>query len=151
MAWRTGACAQAGALEDAIDIAGCTPELVQDIRTVANEAAGGDHEAVSVDCRQFVPSGKRTWAAKLCTRDDGVDRKAATEAEEFLRDKLSKGPIPAKEGEAQAQALGIAPRTLKRARKKLGVIAEKSGMQEGWVWFSASEINLTARPGLRPA
>jgi AAA domain len=75
----------------------------------------------------------------LRANDDGVDRKAATEAEEFLRDKLSKGPIPAKEGEAHAQALGIAPRTLKRARKRLGVIAAKSGMQEGWVWRLPAE------------
>ena len=62
------------------------------------------------------------------------DRSAAAEAEEFLRDKLSGGPVCAKEGEDHARVLGIAPRTLARARKKLGVVAEKGGLKEGWTW-----------------
>src|SRR5580704_4684197 len=55
----------------------------------------------------------------LRASEDGGDRSAAAEAEEFLRDKLSAGPVPAKDGEEHARALGIAPRTLARARKKL--------------------------------
>jgi putative DNA primase/helicase len=61
----------------------------------------------------------------LRATDGGGEKAAATEAEEFLREKLSQGPVQAKEGEDDARALGITPRTLKRARKKLGVIAEK--------------------------
>src|SRR5215469_5606708 len=61
----------------------------------------------------------------LRATDSSGDRSAATEAEEFLRDKLSGGPVSAKEGEEHARALGIAPRTLARARKKLRVVAEK--------------------------
>jgi putative DNA primase/helicase len=94
--------------------------------------------------------------AALRASEDG-DRSAATEAEEFLLDKLSAGIVPAKEGEEHAHALGIAPRTLKRARKKLGVIAEKGGLKEGWTWRlrpeggqvppkSAKENNGTLRP-----
>src|ERR1700738_2594341 len=55
----------------------------------------------------------------LRATDTSGDRSAATEAEEFLREKLSEGPVSAKEGEEHARALGIAPRTLARARKKL--------------------------------
>ena len=70
----------------------------------------------------------------LRANDGGGDRKAAAEAEQFLREKLSHGVVPAKDGEEHARALGITPRTLDRARKKLGVIAEKSGLKEGWTW-----------------
>jgi len=75
----------------------------------------------------------------LRATEGGGDRTAATEAEEFLRDKLSQGPVPAKDGEEHAHALGITPRTLKRARKKLGVIAEKAGLKEGWTWRLPAE------------
>jgi hypothetical protein len=75
----------------------------------------------------------------LRATDGGGDRSAATEAEEFLRDKLSAGPVPAKEAEEHARVIGIAPRTLARARKKVGVIAEKAGMKEGWIWRLRSE------------
>jgi putative DNA primase/helicase len=70
----------------------------------------------------------------LRANDEGGERGAATEAEDYLRDILAAGPIPAKEGEAGARAHGIATRTLARARKRLGVVAEKGGMQEGWTW-----------------
>jgi hypothetical protein len=62
------------------------------------------------------------------------DRSAMAEAEQFLRDKLANGPVPAKDGEEHAGAIGIARRTLMRARKKLRVIAEKPDMKEGWTW-----------------
>jgi hypothetical protein len=72
--------------------------------------------------------------ALRATEDDG-DRKALAEAVEFLQDRLSSGAVvPAKEAEEHARALGITPRTLRRARKKLGVIPEKSGLKEGWTW-----------------
>jgi putative DNA primase/helicase len=71
----------------------------------------------------------------LAAEADGAEgRGAIAEAEEFLRDKLSGGPISAKEGEEHAQALGIARRTLMRARRNLGVIAEKRDMNKGWTW-----------------
>jgi KaiC/GvpD/RAD55 family RecA-like ATPase len=70
----------------------------------------------------------------LQASDGGGDRAAVSEAEEFLRDKLSAGPVPAKEAEEEARALMIMPRTLRRARKKLGVISEKAGLKEGWTW-----------------
>src|SRR5262249_37765407 len=54
----------------------------------------------------------------LRASEDRSDRSACAEAEAFLRDRLSGGAVvPAKEGEEHARALGIAPRTLARARK----------------------------------
>jgi hypothetical protein len=97
----------------------------------------------------------------LRATENGGDRTAANEAEEFLLDKLSQGAVSAKEGEEHARALDIAPRTLKRARKKLGVIAEKVGLKDGWTWRlpaeggqktpkGANKNNGPLRPSLAP-
>jgi putative DNA primase/helicase len=67
-------------------------------------------------------------------------RSAQRDAENFLRDLLAEGPVPAKEGEQAARALGIATRTLKRARKTVGVIALKSGLDGGWTLQLPIEI-----------
>jgi hypothetical protein len=56
-----------------------------------------------------------------------------TEAEEYLRDKLSAGRVPVEEMNEHARALGIAPRTLARARKALGVRTLKDGFGGGWL------------------
>jgi putative DNA primase/helicase len=79
--------------------------------------------------------------------DSAEARSAQSEAEEFLEKLLSKGPVPAKDGEEHARALGIAPRTLKRARKVLGVIAEKDGLKEGWSWSLPAEGGQTPPEG----
>src|SRR5262249_38896147 len=54
------------ALEDAIDIAGRTPALVDEIRSVGNQAARVGKATFVVDCRQLVPG---------CERDDQVAMK----------------------------------------------------------------------------
>jgi AAA domain len=56
-----------------------------------------------------------------------------TEAEEYLRDKLSAGRVPVEEVNEHARALSIAPRTLARARKALGVRTVKDGFGGGWL------------------
>jgi hypothetical protein len=67
--------------------------------------------------------------------EDDSDNKALSEAVEFLQDRLSNGAVvAAKEVEEHARALGITPRTLTRARKKVGVIPKKGGLKEGWTW-----------------
>ena len=97
--------------------------IVGELSIVASYVAW-DGEPVAVSADQ----------ALRATDGQGGDRKAATEAEEFLQDFLAAGPVAAKEGEEAARAHGIAPRTLARARKKLGVLAEKAGLKEGWTW-----------------
>ena len=47
------------ALEDAVDVAGRAPVLVDEIRPIGDQAAGGDEEAIGVDRGQFVPGRKR--------------------------------------------------------------------------------------------
>jgi putative DNA primase/helicase len=60
---------------------------------------------------------------------------AMKEAKDFLLDLLAGGPVPAEEGKEKAEAAGISDRTLARARKRLGVIAEKDIVFQGrWMW-----------------
>ena len=47
------------ALEDAIDVAGGAPVLVDRIRPIGDQAAGGDEEAFEVDRGQLVPGRQR--------------------------------------------------------------------------------------------
>jgi hypothetical protein len=69
-------------------------------------------------------------------RPDGQG--AIGKAKEFLRDLLANGPVPAREGESEAAEWGIAPETLRRARRELGVAADKAGRpgdpDQHWVW-----------------
>ena len=52
------------------------------------------------------------------------DRPQRTEAADFLRASLADGPKPSKEVEAEAKDAGISWRTIKRAKKELGILAE---------------------------
>jgi putative DNA primase/helicase len=62
------------------------------------------------------------------------DGGSLTEAKDFLRELLAKGPIPAKEAEEAAEANGVSERTLRRARKELGIKTSKSSFDAGWTW-----------------
>lgn len=53
-------------------------------------------------------------------------------AEEFLRELLAHGAVPAKEAERAAEEAGISARTLARARRSLGVAARK--LPTHWEW-----------------
>jgi hypothetical protein len=55
------------------------------------------------------------------------------EAKDFLCEKLADGEVEAGEVEKEAENLGIKKRTLKRARKLLGVVSKKSAFRGKWV------------------
>lgn len=71
-------------------------------------------------------------ASELLTREDPEDRTAVREAEEWLRDFLAGGDRPANEGYGEGAKVGIARRTLERAKAKLGVRSRKR--DDGWRW-----------------
>jgi putative DNA primase/helicase len=57
------------------------------------------------------------------------------QAKQFLRDLLEEGPVAATDAVEKAEAEGINNKTLQRARKTLGVIAEKDKAFQGrWMW-----------------
>jgi putative DNA primase/helicase len=55
-------------------------------------------------------------------------------AKNFLANMLRSGPVPIKELEEAAKANFISRATLRRAKDELKIIAEKTGLKEGWTW-----------------
>src|SRR5215831_10309250 len=47
------------AFEDAVDVAGCLAELIDEIGPIRHQTAGSDKEAVPIGRRQFVPRRQR--------------------------------------------------------------------------------------------
>jgi AAA domain len=68
-------------------------------------------------------------------------RSALAEAVEFLEDELGEGFKPAEELLQLARANAISEPTLKRAKKRLGIVSEKLAFDRGWAWA------LPAAPG----
>jgi hypothetical protein len=61
------------------------------------------------------------------------ERSALEEAEDFLREKLSDGPLPANEIYVEAERSGISKATLRRATKKLGIKRRPDGFKGTWM------------------
>lgn len=66
--------------------------------------------------------------------DENEDGSEKADAEQFLRDLLSDGPIPSKQVKADADGAGYSWATIRRAQKSIGVQAIKGSMKEGWRW-----------------
>jgi putative DNA primase/helicase len=62
------------------------------------------------------------------------DVSATAEAEEFLQELLADGPVPSKQVKADSKEAVIAWRTIERAKSRLGIVANKTGMDGGWMW-----------------
>lgn len=89
--------------------------------------------AYSVDERGLHWHGEVALDAEdVAGNSDGADRSASNEAAGFLRDLLADGPVPAKQVAVEAQDAGIAERTLKRAKSRLGIVSRKDG--DHWTW-----------------
>jgi hypothetical protein len=64
----------------------------------------------------------------------GEDRSAVEEAVEYVRDALTAGARLSKEVQSELRAAGVSNATLRRAKRKLGVLSRKTGMHGGWEW-----------------
>ena len=80
--------------------------------------------------------GVSTHTASELLAASQADESPIDDALEFLREALSGGPVRAREIQKNAKVLGISGRTLKRAKAKLGVRADKigSGKDSYWEW-----------------
>ena len=89
--------------------------------------------------------GVSTSTAADLTRSRGFDGQSAapvrSEVEDWMADALEGGPRLAREMWQEAEQLGYAERTVKRAKRKLGVDALRKGFGEegGWYWLLPSE------------
>ena len=66
--------------------------------------------------------------------DESEDGSERIDAERFLRDLLSDGPVPSRQVKADADGAGYSWATIRRAQKSIGVEAIKGSMKEGWRW-----------------
>lgn len=60
-------------------------------------------------------------------------------AADWLRSKLASGPLAASDVLADAEAAGIARRTLRRAKKRLGVRSVQTA--DGWRWEQVARLS----------
>lgn len=80
-----------------------------------------------------------TAAAILAPEATSENVNALQEAKEYLTQALAQGRRPAKDIYEEASAMGIAFRTLKRAKNQLGLKSHKSGMNSPWEWSLPEE------------
>ncbi|MGE8280042.1 MAG: AAA family ATPase [Stenotrophomonas sp.] len=110
---------------------------------IGPDGDGFDYELCQSPLPDFpgVIASMVTWraAVKGTARDllneaesSGENRTA--DAKTFLADLLSAGPVPAIEVFERALEASFSPDAMHRAKNKLGVRAQKSGMAGGWVW-----------------
>lgn len=72
------------------------------------------------------------------TQREHTRRTKREEATEWLRDFLSRGPVPAQEVIAESKSAGLSVRTLERAKRAAGVHTQKEAFGGGWVWSLSS-------------
>jgi putative DNA primase/helicase len=74
-------------------------------------------------------------SADAVLQPEAVEEKSERfEAMDWLRERLSEGPVSQGEIKAGAKAAGIAWRTMRRAKDSLGVTSQKEGFKGGWCW-----------------
>jgi hypothetical protein len=67
-------------------------------------------------------------------RTRGPEAKELADAMELLKEMLAAGPVRAAEVMSQARGQGFSERTLRRAKKKLGVVAFRRAHMGPWEW-----------------
>ena len=97
--------------------------LAYRIETAENGAARIVYEGVSEATAQQV----------LSVPEDEEKKSALSEAKEFLLSELGDEPMAAEQVKKNAKETGIAARTLRRAKKALGVISTKEA-DGSWTW-----------------
>lgn len=94
-------------------------------------------EASIVEWGEAIEGNARSILAAAEGDEEGGGGAQMREAEDFLQDVLSVGPVLAKEILRQAKEAGIAERTLKRAKADMGILSRRSvesGASAHWTW-----------------
>lgn len=82
-------------------------------------------------------AGETDHTAHALLAASGKERTKVEEAADVLQEKLQSDPVAVEELKDLADRLGIGWRTFRRAKKKLGVKADKQGFDGGWYWLLA--------------
>jgi hypothetical protein len=88
-------------------------------------------------------------SADLLGRPDAEKESALADAVAWLREALADGLVEAGTLLDRAKAVGIAERTLRRARRRLGATTRKETFSGQWVWALADEAGQDARDTAR--
>ena len=95
---------------------------------------GDEGKAIVASCVDWEPEHVTITANEAMAADTAGISRPCEEAEAFLRELLDDGPVPARQVKADADAAGLSWTTVKRAKARLGVKANKAGMDAGWEW-----------------
>ncbi len=74
------------------------------------------------------------------------DQSERREANEWLKDLLTDGPVAVKKIQGEAKAAGLSWMTVRRAKEALPVVASKSGYQGKWEWRLEDAHSKDAHP-----
>lgn len=99
------------------------------------------HEVYGVGAIEWLGESRHE-AHDLLRESEEPRRSAVSDAVAILRELLADGPVSAREAKAYCQEATIAPRTLDRAKKELGVLARPQINADGrkhWTWELPSQ------------
>ena len=102
-------------------------EIPPGIGYTLRAAPGGDVAHVEWESERISLSADELLSAG---QDDG----SAVSAEDFLRELLADGAMPARDVQTAARDNGFSPKCIRRAFEKLGGKPRKGDFKSGWVW-----------------
>ena len=116
------------------NLAALAPSLVYEIS--GSWVSGDSGDPIKTAAMRCVGQSDASGQDLLQERRPGEDgeRSALQEAIDFLRAELASGPKLSSSVTNTAKTLGIAPRTLKRARQRLGITASPRSFGGPWEW-----------------
>jgi putative DNA primase/helicase len=93
-----------------------------------------DISASTVVWGDVIEGNARDILAQAETAEDMDTKTQTSEAQDWLRDLLSSGPVLADLAGRKAKAAGISEKSLRTARERLGVKPFKKDFKGGWLW-----------------
>lgn len=127
------------------NVAALAPSLLYKVAPILLPAEGSQPK-VETSRLEFLGESEHNGRSLLALASED-ERSAGEEAVEFLQAELADGQrYPAGDILKAARQLGIADRTLQRARKKLDVRTEKAGFGRGWEWWLPKAPSLPGEP-----
>ncbi len=131
------------------NVAPLASSLAYEIRPVLIPARDDEPE---VETSRIVEVGESDYGGRdlLGPAADDGERGALAEAEAFLRDELALGPVDVRTIKRQAGNAGISPRTLDRAKARIGVVSERVGgigAEGRWTWSLPKDAKLRTPSG----
>ncbi len=116
----------------------------------SNLALEGEPVGYAISEGRFAWTGPSDLTAERILAAEGGSEKqgARREAEDFLTEILTAGPVLASEVKQEARAAGISESTLRRAKLALGVKVRREGFGPGgsWHWFLPGNHRRSSNP-----